>query len=175
MRSPWSTSWTNHLLIIAISEWASGHQICISNPPEWKSGNDHFSSHLGNLTCKEKGEYFQIFIAHDKNSIRWNLAWLCWTWFGKMVLWLPQSWSAQKWTLYRVSWKARHPERAQIHLHLGCGGDEFSVRTLNQDGGIFAWTLLPFLIYGDLFYFVSPIFLFFSKMDVILTLSLRRS
>lgn len=107
--SPWSRSWTNHLLMIPISGWVSGDQIHINNRPECKSGDAHFSSYLEHPTWKEKSQYFQILLPMIKNWIRWNGMTLLAT-----ILWdcpsiATESFCSGLSTAQGESWKTWHP------------------------------------------------------------------
>ena len=91
---------------------------------------------------------FSNFITHDKNSVRWNLAWLHWPWFREIVLWLLRSWYAQGWALH--GW-GREDLASPRGLKFICplGWMSFSWGLWARTGRSFAWARLPCLICGD--------------------------
>ena len=154
MEFPWSRSWTNHLLLIRVSGWASGTRFISVTIPS-ASQTMFISFHIWNI--QGEGWVFSNFITHDKNSVRWNLASLHWPWFCEIVLWLLWSYYAQGWALHR--WELEDlvfPRGLKFICTLGWGGDELFVGTLSQDWKIFCLGTfaIPYLWWLVLFFHV---------------------
>ena len=163
MEFPWSRSWTNHLLLIPVSGWASGTRF-ISVTILSASQIMFISFHIWNI--QGEGWVFSNFITHDKNSVRWNLASLHWPWFCEIVLWLLWSYYAQGWALH--GWELEDlafPRGLKFICTLGWGGDELFVGTFEPGLedlllGHFCHSL--FVVTGSVFSRLL-LLLFFSK------------